>query len=206
MILHEGAIVAVLPDLTTLQPARVHIQENQPGVKVIVGWIADLADVLDKLHESRRPRFLGQLPLGNVLVNADGKVQLAGFEVDRDFKLQFLPVDANAPRPEDTTTDARTDVWCLGSLLKQMVDLSDETVRKAYREEGDLHGRMRWKDGPKVDGGSLLTGNITVLTAEEKDPMAKTLRRWAAMLGLVIVVFLLVALLCQTLFPEGGEF
>ena len=175
-------------------------------------------------------RRLGNLPVRNVLVSADGEVQLLGFDLNPDLKLEFIPVDDSAPKVPDQKFDARTDCWVLGKLLQQMVEAGGEETRKAYREEAKLRTLVQTMtaDDPekrvanmstlksrlelmsrkekKVDEASLLTAPITVLTVEEEDKFKEIKQRIKILIGVVILVFLLVALLGQTLFPEAGGF
>ena len=229
-ILHDGILFSVFPE-TKGTLLDEYVKEHQPPISKMVNWITDITTMLEQIHESRQPQFVGNLPVRNLLINADGEVQLLGFDLNRDLKLEFIPVDDTAPKVPDSKFDARTDVWCLGKLLQQMVESAGDTARKAYREETDLRSlvqtmtseepdkrivnmstlrsrleRMRWKDGPKVDSASLLDGKITVLTEEEVDKFKEIKQRIKLLLLGCILLFLLVALLGQTLFPDLGGY
>jgi len=228
--LHDGVLFSVFPEVkgTLLD---VYLKDNQPPLNKMVHWITDIAQMLEQIHESRQPQYVGNLPIRNLLINADGEIQLLGFDLNPDLKLEFIPADDTAPKAPDAKRDPRTDVWCLGKLLQQMVETAGDTARKAYREEADLRTlvqnitqddpekrpnsmaslkgqleRMRWKDGPKVDKASQLDAPITELTVEEADKFKEVKQRIKILMGVCVLIFLLVALLGQTLFPEGGEF
>jgi len=226
-VLHDGLLFSVFPEVkgTLLD---VYIKEQQPPINKILHWTIEISEMLDQIHEARQPQFVGNLPVRNVLVNADGEVQLLGFDLNPDLKLEFIPVDDSAPKVPDQKFDARTDCWVLGKLIQQMVEAGGEETRKAYREEAKVRTLVQsmTADDPekrvanmstlksrlelltrkekKVDEASLLNAPITVLTVEEEDRFKELKQRIKYLLGGVVIVFLLVALLGQSLFPEGG--
>lgn len=229
-ILHEGILFSVFAEIKGVL-LDTYVKEQQPPISKMVHWITDIAAMLEQIHESRQPQFVGNLPVRNILVNADGEVQLLGFDLNPDLKLEFIPADDTAPKSPDAKFDARSDVWCLGKLLQQMVEAGGETARKAYREANDLRTmvqtmtnedpekrisnmatlksrleRMSWKDGPKVDKSSQLDAPIVELTREEADKFADVKQRIKILMGVCVLIFLLVALLGQTLFPDLGDF
>lgn len=229
-VMHEGILFSVFPEAKGVL-LDTYLKDNQVPLSKMVHWIGEICSMLEQIHEARQPQYVGNLPMRNILVNADGEVQLLGFDLNTDLKLEFIPADDTAPKSPDAKHDARTDVWCLGKLLQQMVEAAGDTARKAYREETDLRSlvqtmtqedpekritnmatlksrldRLGWKDKPKVDKASQLDAPITVLTVEEEDKFKEIKNRIKLLIGLSIVIFLLVALVGQTLFPEGGEF
>jgi hypothetical protein len=228
-ILHDGILFSVFPEVKGTM-LDTYLKEQQPPVTKMVSWITAIAAMLEQIHESRQPQFVGNLPIRNLLVNADGEVQLLGFDLNADLKLEFIPADDSAPKCPDAKFDARSDVWCLAKLLQQMVETAGEAARKSYREVTDLRNlvqtmtqedpekrisnmstlksrleRMSWKDGPKVDKSSQLDAPITELTVEEVDKFKEVKQRIKILLGVCILLFLLVALLGQTLFPDMGD-
>lgn len=228
-VLHDGLLFSVFPEVkgTLLD---TYIKEQQPPINKLVHWTIEITEMLDQIHEARQPQFVGNLPVRNVLVSADGEVQLLGFDLNPDLKLEFIPVDDSAPKVPDQKFDARTDCWVLGKLLQQMVEAGGEETRKAYREEAKLRTLVQTmtaedpekrvanmstlksrlelmsRKEKKVDEASLLNAPITVLTVEEEDKFKEIKQRIKVLIGVVILIFLLVALLGQTLFPEAGGF
>jgi hypothetical protein len=225
-VFHGGCLISVFPEVKGTLLDK-YIEEQQPPLSKMVHWITEMAAMFEQIHEARQPQFVGQLPIRNVLVNADGEVQLLGFDLKPDLKLGFMCVDDNAPKAPDARLDARSDVWCLGKLLQQMVEAGGDTSKKAYREEADLRAlvqtmisedpekrvinmstlksrleRMRWKDNPKPSAVSQLEAPITVLTVENQDPFKDVKQKIRVGLGVAILAILLVMLIGQTLFPN----
>lgn len=227
-IMHDGVLYSVFPEVrgTLLDD---YIKEQQPPISKMVHWLISLAEMLEQIHEASRPQFVGQLPIRNVLVNADGEVQLLGFDLNPDLKLQFIPATLDAPKPPEGKPDARTDVWCLGKLFQQMVEAGGDATRKAYREETDLRSlvnmlvnddpekrlanmstlksrldRLRWKDAPKPPTGSVMETPITVLTVEEEDKFKEIKQNIRFLLLGSVLLMLLVMLIGQLLFPDAG--
>jgi hypothetical protein len=225
---HDGVLFSVFPDVrgTLLDD---YIRQNDPPVKQMVHWIQSLTEMLEQIHEASRPQFIGQLPLRNVMVNADGEVQLLGFDLNPDLKLEFIPASSDAPKPPEERPDARTDVWCLGKLMQQMVEVGGENATKQYKEENDLRAlvatmlnddpekrivnmstlksrleRLGWKNAPKPPTGSVVDQPITVLTVEEEDQFKDIKQKFKLMVGLTIVAMLLVMLIGQMMFPEAS--
>jgi len=226
-VLHDGLLFSVFPEVkgTLLD---TYIKEQQPPINKLVHWTIEISEMLDQIHEARQPQFVGNLPVRNVLVSADGEVQLLGFDLNPDLKLEFIPVDDSAPKVPDEKFEPRTDCWVLGKLLQQMVEAGGEETRKAYREEAKLRTLVQTmtaedpekrisnmstlksrlelmsRKEKKVDDASLLNAPITVLTVEEQDKFKEIKQRIKILIGVVVLAFLLVALLGQTLFPEAG--
>lgn len=229
-VMHEGLLFSVFPEVKGVL-LDTYVKENQVPLSKMVHWIGEISSMLEQIHEARQPQYVGNLPIRNILVNDLGEVQLLGFDLNTDLKLEFIPADDTAPKVPDAKHDARTDVWCLGQLLKQIIEAAGEAARKAYREEPDLRNlvqtmtqedpekrisnmatlksrldRLGWKDKPKVDKSSQLDAPIVVLTVEEEDKFKEIKARIKVLIGVTILAFLLVALLGQTLFPDLGDF
>lgn len=226
-IQHDGLLFSVFPEVRGASLGK-YIKDESPPISKMVHWITEIAAMLDQIHEARQPQYVGNLPIGNVLVNADGEVQLRGFDLNPDLKLEFLRVDDSAPKVPDERLDARSDVWCLGKLLQQMVEAGGDPSKKAFREENDLRAlvqtmihddpekrvtnmstlksrleRLRWKDAPRPAATGVMETPITVLTTEEVDKFADVKAKIRLGIAALVVVTLLVILLGQTLFPDA---
>lgn len=226
-IMEDGVLYSVFPDVhgTLLDD---YIKEHHPPISKMVHWVTSLTEMLEQIHEASRPQFLGQLPIRNVMVNADGEVQLLGFDLNPDLKLQFIPATLDAPRAPDAKIDARSDVWCLGKLLQAMVEAGGDETKKAYKEENDLRSlvatmlqddadkrvvnmstlksrleRLRWKDAPKPPTGSVMETPITVLTVEEEDQFKDVKQKFRYYVMVAVLVLVLSMLLGQMLFPDA---
>ncbi|MBS2033418.1 hypothetical protein JST97_00405 [bacterium] len=226
-VVHDGLLFSIFPEAKGT-PLDVYIKEQQPPIQKILHWTIDISEMLDQIHEARQPQFVGNLPVRNVLVSADGEVQLLGFDLNPDLKLEFIPVDDSAPKVPDQKFDARTDCWVLGKLIQQMVEAGGEDTRKAYREEQKVRALVQTmtSDDPekrianmstlksrlelltrkekKVDEASLLTAPITVLTVEEEDKFKEIKQRIKYLIGGVVLLFLFIALVGQSMNPDGG--
>ena len=221
----EGCLYSVSAPAQGM-PLPQYIKENAPPLNKMVGWITDLAGVLGVFHDARQPQFLGGIPLENLQVTAEGQLQLVGFDMGPDFKLDFHSENPETPKAPDQRLDARSDIWALGSLLQRMVDASADDVKKALKAETDLRSllllvtnqdaekrlpnmatlktrfeRISWSKAPKLSNTSVIDAPIKVLTVEEKSPLADIVEAYRLWIGLSVVGILLLIAVLQFIFP-----
>ena len=104
-------------------------QGAQPMEQVIV-WAQQLCDVLKYLHSQNPPIIYRDMKPGNVMLKPDGKLMLIDFGAAREFKIQNMKDTISlgtrgyaAPEQyrENDQSDARTDLYCLGVMLFQLL-------------------------------------------------------------------------------------
>jgi serine/threonine protein kinase len=220
---------------SVLPPAYPHslkdfIAQKGPTVAVMVGWLQELAGVLEIFHDARQPQFLGQLPLENFRVDDDNHIQLVGFDLTPDYKLEYTSHDQEFAKAPEEKYEARSDVWALGTLLQKCVEVSKDDVKKVFRGESDLKNllqtmtnvdpekrvsnmatlktrleRINWSKAPKLSNTGITDAPIHVYTVQEKSPFAEMMLKYRmyAMGGLA--AFLLIVALLQFIFPSSME-
>ena len=104
-------------------------QGAQPMEQVVV-WAQQLCDVLIYLHSQNPPIIYRDMKPGNVMLKPDGNLMLIDFGAAREFKIQNLKDTISlgtrgyaAPEQyrENNQSDARTDLYCLGVMLFQLL-------------------------------------------------------------------------------------
>lgn len=209
-------------------PFDSHIRQAKPTLAEIVKLIGEISTMLDQLHESRNPYFLGQIPPENLLVSPDGTVQLIGFQLSQEWKVEYKP-ESDAPefKAPDSKLDARSDIWCLGTLMDKAADWSEDKVKKAYQNEADLRAiskqvtapepdkripnmstlktrldRLKWKDAPRPKTTSVTDAPITVHTVEVKSQWQEWMEEYRAWILLGTLSFIAFIGFLVWLFPQ----
>lgn len=96
----------------------------------VIEWGKQLCDVLEYLHTRKPPIIYRDLKPGNIMLKPDGSITLIDFGTARVYKEQnnadttYLGTKGYAA-PEQFggrgQTDARTDIYCLGTTLYHLV-------------------------------------------------------------------------------------
>ena len=193
----EGCLYSVTPVIQGT-PLTKFIEENNPAPNQMVVWLTELAGALEVFHDARQPQYLGRLPVENLRVTQDGRIQLTGFDMGPDFKIEFVSENAETAKAPDARLDARSDVWALASLLQKCIELSKDEVKKQFRAEKDLNSllglmsnadpdkrvpnmatlktrfeRLAWQKAPKLSNTGFTDAPINVYTVEEKSQFAE---------------------------------
>ena len=101
----------------------------QPQEKVIE-WALQLCDVLGYLHTRKPPIIYRDLKPANVMLKPDNRIMLIDFGTAREVKCSGAADTISlgtrgyaAPEQfgENATTDARTDIYCLGATMYHLV-------------------------------------------------------------------------------------
>ncbi|MBR5510434.1 MAG: serine/threonine protein kinase [Lachnospiraceae bacterium] len=96
----------------------------------VIDWAKQLCDVLSYLHSQNPPIIYRDMKPANVMLRPDGNVMLIDFGAAREYKPQNLKDTISlgtrgyaAPEQyrEDGQSDARTDIYCLGVMLFQLL-------------------------------------------------------------------------------------
>lgn len=96
----------------------------------VIAWACQLCDVLAYLHSQTPPIIYRDMKPANVMLQPDGNLKLIDFGAAREYKVQNLKDTISlgtrgyaAPEQyrEDGQSDARTDIYCLGVMLFQLL-------------------------------------------------------------------------------------
>jgi hypothetical protein len=225
----DESLFSVLP---TAYPysLKEYIAQKGPTIAVMVGWLQELAGVLEIFHDARQPQYLGQLPLENLRVDDEHHIQLVGFDLTPDYKLEYTSHDPEFPKAPEEKFEARSDVWALGTLLQKCVESSKDDVKKVFRGEADLKSllqtmthqdpekrvsnmatlktrleRINWSKAPKLSNTGITDAPIHVYTVEEKSPFAEMMLKYRMyVMGAVAALLAFVAIL-QFIFPPSFD-
>lgn len=110
-------------------PLDVYAQEQILTEREILNICVKLCDILAYLHHREQPIIHRDIKPQNIIVKEDGQIALIDFDIARiyrpgnDTDTRFFGTVAYAP-PEQygfTQTDARTDIYALGILLRYLM-------------------------------------------------------------------------------------
>jgi tetratricopeptide (TPR) repeat protein len=96
----------------------------------VLGWLAQVCDVLAYLHAQHPPIILRDLKPGNIMVTPEGEVRVIDFGIARTYKagqksntenLGTLLYASPEHIGQQTQTDARSDVYSVGATLYHLL-------------------------------------------------------------------------------------
>lgn len=106
----------------------------EPGVTLadVVGWIDQIADVLEYLHGRQPPVLFRDLKPSNVMLDCSGQIRLIDFGIARTFETgqttgtflkgagtaEFAPVEQFSGKGG---TDVRSDIYSLGATMYDLM-------------------------------------------------------------------------------------
>lgn len=109
---------------------RLLSEEGAQPQEQVADWALQLCDVLDYLHTRQSPVIYRDMKPSNIMLKSDGSVVLIDFGTAREFKEKnttdtcCLGTNGYAA-PEQFggmgQTDARTDIYCLGTTMYHLV-------------------------------------------------------------------------------------
>lgn len=98
--------------------------------KFVIEWSEQICDVLSYLHSRKPPIIYRDLKPSNIMLKSDGTISIIDFGTAREYKQQKLSDTIclgthgyAAPEQYDINrqTDQRTDVYCLGATMYQLL-------------------------------------------------------------------------------------
>ena len=126
---HSDRYLCVVRDYVEGTALSDHVRENAMTQEEIVAVCCKLCDVLSYLHSRPQPVIHRDIKPENVILTPAGGVCLIDFDIARTFKPEaesdtlFFGTKGYAP-PEQygfAQTDARTDIYSLGVLLRYLL-------------------------------------------------------------------------------------
>lgn len=141
---HLPSIIDVIEEEDTFLIVMDYIEGNplskslaeygaQPQ-ELVIEWAIQLCDVLGYLHSRKPPIIYRDMKPSNVMLKPDGNLMLIDFGTAREFKEKNLAdttclgtIGYAAPEQfgGKGQTDARTDIYCLGTTLYHLVTGKD---------------------------------------------------------------------------------
>lgn len=122
------------------KPLNQYMEEKNMATQDIVKICIELCDILIYLHGKKNPVIHRDIKPQNVIVKPDGKVVLIDFDISRFYSkgletdTQFIGTREYAP-PEQygfSQTDARTDIYSFGVLLRYVLTGSERENPSNY--------------------------------------------------------------------------
>ena len=130
-IIEDEDVFYIIEDFIEGKPFNKIIDEYgaQPQENV-VKWGMQICEALEYLHTRKPPIIYRDMKPANVMLKPDGNVKIIDFGIAREYKDSSLSDTVNLgtkgyAAPEQFggkgQTDARTDVYCLGATLYELV-------------------------------------------------------------------------------------
>ncbi len=122
----NDAMAVIVREYVEGTPLQQYARENALSEAEIVAICARLCDLLGQLHHRENPIIHRDVKPQNIIVKPDGDLALIDFDIARVYRrdsetdTMFFGTPAYAP-PEQygfSQTDARTDIYALGVLLR----------------------------------------------------------------------------------------
>ena len=179
-------------------PLSRYAEENDLSERKIVEICVCLCDILRYLHHRDEPIIHRDIKPQNVIVRSDGSVALIDFDIARIYRhgnetdTTFFGTPAYAP-PEQygfSQTDARTDIYSLGILLRWLLTGSTKENKnvRVYRPLAKIIRKCTGFD-PKDRFTDVSRLKKALLQA---NPRTQGLRMAAISLGALLAVGLLI--------------
>lgn len=156
-------------------PLSRYAKENDLPEREIVQICVRLCDILGYLHHREAPIIHRDIKPQNIIVRPDGSVALIDFDIARIYRsgnetdTMFFGTQAYAP-PEQygfSQTDARTDIYSLGVLLRWLLTGSTKENKniRVYRPLARIISKS-------IHGALLLTFtfDIPLRPTQNRDP------------------------------------
>lgn len=130
-VIESGETLLIVMDYIEGQSLEDIFEEQgaQPP-ELVIEWGIQLCDALGYLHSQTPPIIYRDMKPANVMLKPDGNVVLIDFGAAREYKpekikdtIAFGTIGYAAPEQYSETdqSDARTDIYCLGVLMFQLL-------------------------------------------------------------------------------------
>lgn len=126
----ENSLLIVMDYIEGRSLDDLLIEHGAQDQKTVIEWACQLCDVLAYLHSQKPPIIYRDMKPANVMLKPEGTLMLIDFGAAREYKPQNLKDTISlgtrgyaAPEQyrEDGQSDARTDIYCLGVMLFQLL-------------------------------------------------------------------------------------
>ena len=143
VIENDNSLLIVMDYIEGQSLDAVFIEEGAQPEEKVLEWAEQLCDVLDYLHTQNPPIIYRDMKPGNVMLKPDGNLTLIDFGAAREYKPQNLKDTISlgtrgyaAPEQyrEDGLSDARTDIYCLGVMLFQLLTGENPHELRPFRD------------------------------------------------------------------------
>ncbi|MBR0430436.1 MAG: serine/threonine protein kinase [Lachnospiraceae bacterium] len=130
IIEREDVIFVVMDYVEGESLNKVLEKEGAIAQEYVIEWAQDLCSVLDYLHMQNPPIIYRDMKPGNIMLQPNGNIKLIDFGIAREYKEQNLEDTMSLgtkgyAAPEQFggkgQTDARTDIYCLGTTMYHLV-------------------------------------------------------------------------------------
>lgn len=155
-IIDNGQTIYIVMDYIEGDPLDKTINEYgaQPQ-ELVIEWAKQLCDVLAYLHTRTPPIIYRDMKPNNIMLKPEGNIKLIDFGIAREYKETNLADTVSLgtkgyAAPEQFggkgQTDARTDIYCLGSTLYHLV-----TGQSPSEPPYEMYPIRQWN--PALSGG-----------------------------------------------------
>lgn len=124
------------------QSLEEYLQQQKPSLQKLIQWTKELCTMVQECHDGSQPLYLGRLSLANLRLQGE-RLQLLGITLTRSLRLTFENLDPTFAGPPEELYDARSDCWCLGTLLQTMIQKSGQTTRQACAAHPELSALLQ---------------------------------------------------------------
>ena len=131
----DDSFIIVMDYIEGQSLAELIAAEGPQSEEKVIFWAKQLADVLHYLHSQDPPVIYRDMKPGNIMLKPDGTVCLIDFGTAREYKFSSPDTDTTClgtrgyAAPEQFggmgQTDARTDIYCLGTTLYHLLTGQD---------------------------------------------------------------------------------
>jgi hypothetical protein len=144
-----------------------HLLATTPGAlpqERVLGWAAQLCDVLAYLHSQQPPIIFRDLKPANIMLDRHGRIKLIDFGIARLFKpgkqtdtlrmgtLGYAPPEQYAGRGQ---TDKRSDIFSLGATLHHLLTGRDPKAEMPFTFSSLLPRKVNTTVTPAVEAAVM---------------------------------------------------